>query len=56
MDKITAMDYLRGVILKRFPPGEDRQHWLDWLAEFSRAEESLQALSGHFSEDPPDMH
>ena len=45
MDKDTAMRYLRSVILESFPAGPDRQRWLAWLAEFSRSEETLQALS-----------
>lgn len=46
MDKATAMQYLRSVILKRFPPGPDRQRWLAWLTEFSHADETQQTLSG----------
>lgn len=46
MSKVTAMAYLRSVILERFPPGPDRQRWLAWLTELSRAEETLQSLSG----------
>lgn len=45
MDKVTAMAYLRGIILERFPPGPERQRWLAWLSEFSCAEETLQTLS-----------
>jgi len=40
------MAYLRGMILERFPPGSDRQRWLEWLTEFSHAEETLENLSG----------
>ncbi len=45
MDKVTAIAYLRGVILERFPPGPERQRWLAWLTEFSHAEETLQSLA-----------
>jgi hypothetical protein len=59
MDKDTAMESLRSVILERFPPGPNRQRWLAWLHEFSRAEKTLQTLSGLLiSEDdePPYAH
>jgi hypothetical protein len=60
MDKATAIGYLRSVILERFPPGPDRQRWLTWLTEFSRAEEILQTLSGLLisqdDEEPPFAH
>jgi hypothetical protein len=60
MDKVTAMAYLRSVILERFPPGPDRQRWLAWLTEFSDAEETLQTLSGPLfspdDEEPPPAH
>ena len=46
MDKLTAIGYVRSVILERFPPETDRQRWLAWLTEFSRADETLQTLSG----------
>jgi hypothetical protein len=55
MDKLTAMGYLRSVILKRFPPGPNRQRWLAWLTEFSHAEETLQQLS-QGDDDPPYAH
>lgn len=60
MDKITAVAYLRGVILERFPPGPDRQRWLSRLTEFSHAEESLQTLSelqtNLDNDEPPHAH
>jgi hypothetical protein len=59
MDKLTAMGYLRNVILERFPPGPDRQRWLAWLTAFSRAEETPQTLSGLLissGDDPPHTH
>jgi hypothetical protein len=60
MDKVTAMAYLRSVILERFPPGPERQRWLAWLDEFSHAEETLQTLSGLLispdDEEPPLAH
>jgi hypothetical protein len=60
MGKVAAMAYLRSVILERFPPGRDRQRWLAWLTEFSRAEETLQTLSGLLispdDEEPPLAH
>ena len=37
----------------------DRQRWLAWLTEFSRAEETLQTLSGLFisrDDGPPHAH
>jgi hypothetical protein len=46
IDKVTAMGYLRSVIVERSPPRPDRQRWLAWLTEFSRAEEILQSLPG----------
>jgi hypothetical protein len=46
MSKVTAIAYLRSVILERFPPGPTRQRWLAWLTEFSRAEETLEPISG----------
>ena len=60
MSKVTAMAYLRSVILERFPPGPDRQRWLTWLAEFSRAEENLQSLPdlllSQEDDKPPQAH
>ena len=60
MDKITAMAYLRSVILERFPPGPDRQRWLAWLTQFSDADETLQTLSALLfspdDEEPPPAH
>ena len=60
MDKATAMEYLRSVILERFPPGPDRQRWLAWLIEFSQLDETLQTFSGLLiSQDddkPPQAH
>lgn len=60
MDKDTAMGYLRSVILERFPPGPDRQRWLAWLSEFSRAEETLPSVSGLLisldGDEPPQAH
>ena len=59
MDKLTAMEYLRSVILERFPPGPDRRRWLAWLTEFSHAEETLQTLSGLLipeDDGPPPAH
>lgn len=46
MDTVTAIAFLRGVILERFPPGPERERWLAWLIEFSQAEETFQAFSG----------
>ena len=60
MSKVTAMAYLRSVILKRFPPGPDQQRWLAWLDQFSHAEDTLQTLSGLLispdDEEPPLAH
>ena len=60
MDKDTAIAYLHSVILERFPPGPDRQDWLAWLSEFSRAEETLQIFSGLLispdDDEPPHTH
>jgi len=57
MEKRVAIEYLRSVILERFPPGSNRERWLEWLTEFSRAEETLQALPEllvlHDDEPPP---
>jgi hypothetical protein len=46
MDKATAIALLRERSLTRYSAGSERQRWLAWLAEFSRAEETLQTLSG----------
>jgi len=60
MDKATAISYLRSMILERFPPGPNRQRWLTWLTEFSRAEETFQTLSGLLisqdDDEPPLAH
>ena len=60
MDKLTAMKYLRSVILERYPAGPDRQRWLAWLTEFSHAEEILQSLPGLLTsphdDEPPQAH
>jgi len=56
MDKFTATSYLRGIIFERLPEGAERQRWLAWLLELTRAEESLQTLSElqtHLDDDEP---
>jgi hypothetical protein len=43
--KITAIENIRNVILKTFPPGFERSHWLSWLDAFVDAAEELEAQS-----------
>ena len=45
MDKPTAIETIRRVILYRFPPGPERVHWLSWLDAFVAAGEELEAQS-----------
>ncbi len=59
MGKIATIRYLQSVILERFPPGPERQHWLAWRAEFSCAEETRQYLPDLAfprDDDPPLAH
>jgi len=58
IDKFTAAAYLRGIIFERLSEGAERQRWLAWLLELSRAEEPLQTLSElqtHLDDDEPSM-
>jgi len=45
MDKPTAIESIRRVILNKFPPGPERLHWLSWLGAFVAAAEELEAQS-----------